>query len=681
MKIATCFSLPWLATSIFRVRPTRRSFEDTKRTFMDPTERSFTDDFEGEVTRTNDRLQKRAKTSTEKSKDDVLLAQNGNMPERFKEAIKRADSALHSKKTMKDEDLAYAFDREHDQLDISKSCDEDGSIALNPRLMFQAPVEAMKRIFSAMWQGSDFRDAHETKFEDLDPETVNVLQSKDHMCSDGSPYWFTVIPATNSKTGKLETKKIAVEFMGSGSCYNARTCNLCPYGGTDKGLRARFQEVWERLDVTHNVTDELSYVFLGNNELPKVQDLLKFHPAQETFEHILAQRQCFDILPWVFNKFAWWADRTSPSFLFGRLFGIAPFSDETIKDVEHPLKDYTYVHVLHCTSDSHLGHGTAHYDGHAFHHHGVRNAKLVTDWIKTAFPKANRFYVHGSSAGAIGGQYHVQRMINEHPKAQFRVAFESGVFFPEMQSHSERGHHDDQALRHALGKAWQWKDSEIPECVTCYRSDLLWQRMLANFENPHRVRIAIIEAAFDPTHYWFNRALRLMSDSDIVDGDDYFRAKVKFYDQLMDLAQKHPQTFYGYVHHQQGHVLGRNMCALYVPPADGQMAYRTWWKAFINDELDDEDAFQLSFFQMDDPHKKATIQEILTGWLPKGMRLDSQMIRTVMNMVGKNQTVNANHLRLMVRANTTQNTKNTKKRELGPVGMSTKTSFGAMSLR
>eukprot|EP00400_MALV-I_sp_L67-5_P000726 gene726-134_t len=639
MRIVLSLSLPILPAGVFRSDDSNPSFSD----------------FESDLARARaDRSQNKEKTCTERSKDDVLLAQHGHIPDRIRAAIKEADTAMHSTETMLDEDLAYAFDRQKNQFDPSQACDEGGNGMVDWRFMFEAPKQAFNRMWRSFWQGSDFRDAADTRFELLEPETVNILKSSEHTCSDGSPYWFGVVPAKNKETGELEKKKIAVEFMGSGSCFNSRTCNLCP-SGIDKGVRSRFNEVWERWD-TSNFTKQLKYIFMGADHLPRAEDLYHHH-EQETFEHILTQRNCFDLLPWIFSSIGWWTDHTPTNFLFNRFF-VAPYSDKDTKENPHPLKDYTYVFVLHCTSDSHLGKGSVNYDGHDFHHRGWYNAKFVTDWIKKTFPQAERFYTHGFSAGAIGAQHHVQRLINEYPDAQFRIALESGVFFPEFGSDNTEidpvtKRSSMERLLTVLGDAW--KTDKVHDCVTCHAPDLLWNKTNAKFKNSDRVRWAIVESAFDPTHYWYNRAIRLISDESTVDGDLFFRSKVKFYDQLMDQAKLHPKTFYGYVHHQQGHVVGRGMCSMYIPPSEGQMPYREWWKKFITDELDDTgDAFQLSFFQMDDPSKYATIKQILTGWLPTRLRPDGQMIRMVMDLVSRNQTIDMHQLKMMLFANATK---------------------------
>ena len=217
------------------------------------------------------------------------------------------------------------------------------------------------------------------------------------------------------------------------------------------------------------------------------------------------------------------------------------------------------------------------------------------------------------SAGAVGLSNHVTKMVNDYPMAQFRVLCESGVFFPEFSTEIDATHQKDiKKIMTVMEQAW--KSDQIEDCLTCHEPDKIWTKANAQYQNPNNVKWAFVESAFDPTHYWYNRAMRVLSKEAPIDGESFFKSKVKFFDQLIEQAKAHPQTFYGFVHHQQGHVLGRGMCSMNIPPSTGQMWYKDWWRKFITDELDEDNAFQLAFFQMDDPTKQATIKELMKDW-------------------------------------------------------------------
>eukprot|EP00398_MALV-I-01_sp_L67-1_P000116 gene116-302_t len=534
----------------------------------------------------------KTKSCLEKSEQNLKIAKVRSLPHEFHDAVKDAETRFPSDGEMSADDLAQALDRHPADFDAMNSCDRARTLEMTTNFLMKAPNQALKRLYHAMVNGTHFRLANETKLDELEIGNVNILQSPEHKCSDGSPYWFGIVPAKGDGPGGIETKKIAVEFMGSGGCFNQETCNLCP-NPTAKGMRERLERILSKGDTT-NITKQIKYIFFGPEELPKMEQLIKDKDfenlkVEHNFANIVSQRSCFDIMPWIFKAIGWWSDFTPPSFLWNKFF-TAPYETREGSRIR-----------------------TNQYGGVDFHHHGWFNARYVLSWIKERFPQAERFYVHGFSAGAVGLSNHVEKLVEDYPKAQFRILSESGVFFPEYTSSSEQAHKKDiTKLRIVMASAW--KDPDLHDCPICHEPDKIYSKLIEKFSNKNNVRLAMVESAFDPTHYWYNRAMRILGDQAPLDGDTYFTSKVKFFDELLQQARSHPNTFYGFVHHQQGHVLGRGMCSMNIPPSVGQMWYKDWWASYIRDELKPEDAFQLAFFKMDDPQKPANIQDLLKGW-------------------------------------------------------------------
>ena len=60
----------------------------------------------------------------------------------------------------------------------------------------------------------------------LVPGVFNKVRVPSLRCSDGSDYFFLVLPALRPGTNKIEDSKISIEFMGSGACASKQTCRV-----------------------------------------------------------------------------------------------------------------------------------------------------------------------------------------------------------------------------------------------------------------------------------------------------------------------------------------------------------------------------------------------------------------------------------------------------------------------
>ena len=99
-------------------------------------------------------------------------------------------------------------------------------------------------------------------------------------------------------------------------------------------------------------------------------------------------------------------------------FGFAP--------PEGALKHYTYVHIMYCTSDIHLGNNVKpviYRQGAQqvkIHHGGARNVRAVLDWVYNEFPNAKKVFLKGGSAGGFPNLIYGPQIASRLPNAEVK---------------------------------------------------------------------------------------------------------------------------------------------------------------------------------------------------------------------------------------------------------------------
>lgn len=90
---------------------------------------------------------------------------------------------------------------------------------------------------------------------------------------------------------------------------------------------------------------------------------------------------------------------------------------------ENPFRDWSQVFVSYCSGDVHLGANDKRYtrdDGSEFtiHHRGRSNAQAALDYIYGQFPRLERIFVAGGSAGAISSPFYAAMIARHYPQAK-----------------------------------------------------------------------------------------------------------------------------------------------------------------------------------------------------------------------------------------------------------------------
>lgn len=95
---------------------------------------------------------------------------------------------------------------------------------------------------------------------------------------------------------------------------------------------------------------------------------------------------------------------------------------------QNPLADYSAVFVPYCTGDVHLGARDAEYPPLTetgagsgtlnIRHRGSINVQAALDYTAQHFPRAQRIFVTGSSAGAIPSPWYALKMAERYPDAR-----------------------------------------------------------------------------------------------------------------------------------------------------------------------------------------------------------------------------------------------------------------------
>ena len=149
-------------------------------------------------------------------------------------------------------------------------------------------------------------------------------------CSRGAPWAFFF--------KKGSSKKVIVEFMGGGACWNELTCGLrtSTFSDSIEGARALFHESW---------------------------DLTMKAGAPGSIDS------------------AWHAG---------------------INDENDPIfSEWSHLYLPYCTGDLHWGDSDVEYQpGLKIRHRGGENARVAVSWLKTNFPAPENVFVTGCSAGS-----------------------------------------------------------------------------------------------------------------------------------------------------------------------------------------------------------------------------------------------------------------------------------------
>ena len=149
-------------------------------------------------------------------------------------------------------------------------------------------------------------------------------------CSRGAPWAFFF--------KKGSSKRVIVEFMGGGACWNTLTCGLRTgtFSDSIEGARALFHESWD--------------VSMKAGEPGEVDA-------------------------------AWHAginDENDPNF-----------------------SDWSHLYLPYCTGDLHWGDSDVEYQpGLKIRHRGGENARVAVAWLKSNFPAPEKVFVTGCSAGS-----------------------------------------------------------------------------------------------------------------------------------------------------------------------------------------------------------------------------------------------------------------------------------------
>ena len=126
----------------------------------------------------------------------------------------------------------------------------------------------------------------------------------------------------------------------------------------------------------------------------------------------------------------------------------------------NPFRDMNMIYVPYCTGDVHAGDNVVNHPylgiDHVTHHVGGRNLAVVLARVAATFPKAERVWIAGDSAGGFGAALSVQLAKKNFPNAKLGILDDSG-----------------QPVSPAPGRWESWKTawnlqtpSDCPACAT-----------------------------------------------------------------------------------------------------------------------------------------------------------------------------------------------------------------------
>jgi len=102
-------------------------------------------------------------------------------------------------------------------------------------------------------------------------------------------------------------------------------------------------------------------------------------------------------------------------------------------DPNNPFRDYNIVFVSYCTGDAHLGTKTVQYNDEGYvypiNHVGFINSQTVLAWTYQNFPKPERVFEIGCSAGVAGSFFHAPYILQHYTGVPFTLVGDSGGGF------------------------------------------------------------------------------------------------------------------------------------------------------------------------------------------------------------------------------------------------------------
>jgi hypothetical protein len=102
--------------------------------------------------------------------------------------------------------------------------------------------------------------------------------------------------------------------------------------------------------------------------------------------------------------------------------------------IANPFFGWTHVFIPYCTGDLHVGRATVDYGGFKVHHQGARNALAALEYVFKNYPKAERVFVTGCSAGGYGAVFWADKVLATYKSAQIAVCGDAalGVSTPDF---------------------------------------------------------------------------------------------------------------------------------------------------------------------------------------------------------------------------------------------------------
>ena len=97
---------------------------------------------------------------------------------------------------------------------------------------------------------------------------------------------------------------------------------------------------------------------------------------------------------------------------------------------DNPFKDYTVIHILYCSGDTHLGNKKRDYKDKTTGRHvqlyGSGNTRSVFKWMHQQLPFGKKYImIGGSSAGAMATQFYAQYLLSNFPSERQGVLIDS----------------------------------------------------------------------------------------------------------------------------------------------------------------------------------------------------------------------------------------------------------------
>ncbi|MER3450909.1 MAG: esterase [Thermus sp.] len=95
--------------------------------------------------------------------------------------------------------------------------------------------------------------------------------------------------------------------------------------------------------------------------------------------------------------------------------------------IANPFFGWTHVFVPYCTGDLHVGRATVDYGGFKVHHQGARNALAALEYVFRNYPKPDRVFVTGCSAGGYGAVFWADKILSTYKNVQIAVCGDAAL--------------------------------------------------------------------------------------------------------------------------------------------------------------------------------------------------------------------------------------------------------------